>query len=246
MKKIDIFYKTYNRDFWLMQLSLKTITKNVTGYNNIIILVPENEKELFDTRGMPERTLIHYIGEYGSTYLYQQVCKLQAYKYCDAEYILFCDSDCMWDHPIDLQEFVKDDKPEILFTDYNKVDQAICWKAPTEKMIGESVEWEYMRRNCLIYHRSTLENINKWKPDLEKIVMGSQSFSEFNLIGAWANKFEKERYTWINTDDWTYVEPKATQVWSHASKEPGVSETHLREYIRTLETVIKSFCIKIQ
>ncbi len=243
---IDIFIKSYSKDFHWLKHSLSSIKRNVIGYNNIILLIPEHEKHLFDTSGLPDRTLIYYvIDEGGGGYLRQQYYKLTAFKYSFAEFILFGDSDCFFDHPIDLQEFIKDGKPEILYTSWDKVGDAICWKAPTENVMGETVSWEFMRRNCMIYYRQTLINLNNWKPDLEKIVLTSDKFSEFNFIGAYAFKFEPFNYTFINTDDWEYVEPKAIQVWSHCNKDVGTSETHLREYIRTLEAILKCNGIEI-
>lgn len=244
-KTIDILCKSYVKDFWLLQLALETIKKNVTGYENIILLIPENDKHEFDTRFLPPRTLIHYIPEYGNGWIYQQWCKLNAAKYCFSDYIMFTDSDCFFDHPINLHDFIADNKPEILYTDWQKVGDAIAWKVPTEKIMGEPVAWEFMRRNCLIYHRETLVKINEWQPNLEKIIMGSERFSEFNLLGAWAYKNEWDKYNFINTDDWQYVPAKATQCWSHSSKEAGADELHLREFIRLLESLLKSFGINV-
>lgn len=247
MKSIDIFIKSYHKDFRWLYHALTSITRNVTGYNKVILLIPETDKASFDTRNLPDRTEVHYVRDEGNGWLRQQYFKLTAYKYSFAEFILFSDSDCFFDHPIDLQEFVKDGKPEILYTDWAKVDQAICWKEPTEKIMGEAVPWEFMRRNQLIYYRETLVNLHKWRPSLEQLIMKSPNgrFSEFNLLGAYAFKFEPHNYTWINTDNWTYVEPKAIQIWSHGSKEAGVSETHLREYIRILESLMKAYGIHV-
>ena len=241
MQTVDIFYKSYSKDFWLLHYSLLSITKNVTGYNNIILIIPEHEKHLFDTRVLPARTLIHYVAEEGNGYLFQQWCKLNAATYSDADFILFADSDCIFDHPLDVQTFIP--VPEILHTDWEKVGDAKCWREPTEKILKAPVPYEFMRRNCLIYHRSTLLNINARFPELKNIVMSSQQFSEFNLIGAWAWMNEGGKYNFVNTDTWQYVEPKGIQVWSHATKEKGASELHLREYIRTLETILKAFVI---
>jgi len=238
-KSIDIMIKSYRNDFWLLQLALKSISKNVTGYNTIVLLIPEKDKHDFDTRILPERTLIHYIDEKSPGWLWQQVCKLQAYKYCYSDYIMFSDSDCFFTYPINLQDFIKDDKPEILYTDWAKVGDGIIWREPTEAFMKEPVPYEMMRRNCLIYHRSTLVNISEYAPDLENIVMSSHRFSEFNAMSAYAYKYEKDKYNFINTDDWTYTEPKSVQVWSHSSKKEGVSETHLREWIRICETILK-------
>lgn len=243
MQTVDIFIKSYRKDFVWLYHALRSITKNVQGYNNVILLIPESDKHEFDTRILPERTLIHYVSDEGNGYLRQQYYKLTAYKYSNADYILFGDSDCFFDHPIDLQDFIADGKPEILHTSWDKVGDAICWKAPTERIMEEPVHFEFMRRNTCIYHKSTLVDLHKWQPNLESIVMKSGHFSEFNLMGAYAYKFERDKYNFVNTEDWEYTPPKAVQIWSHASKEPGVSETHLREYIRTLETLLTLYGI---
>jgi len=243
---VDVFIKSYRGDFWLLYLCLKSIARNVTGYNNIVILIPEDDKELFDTREMPERTLIHYVKDIpGKGWLYQQWYKLSAYNYCYAPYILFADSDCIFTYPINLQEFVADDKPEILYTDWSKVGDAIAWKPPTEAFMKEPVPYEFMRRNCCIYHRSTLLAIKEYAPDLEQTIINSARFSEFNCLGAYAYKYERDKYNFVNTDQWEFVPAKAEQVWSHSSKAKGVSEIHLREWIRICETLLKTFGIEM-
>lgn len=240
---IDILVKSYNRDFWMLKIALETFKRNVTGYANLHLLIPESEKELFDTRDLPERTLVHYVQEYGNGYLFQQICKLQAFKYSFADYILFGDSDMFWDIPVDVTTLINEGRPEILYTDWSKVGDAICWKKPTEQLMGEKVPWETMRRLPLLYHRSTLVNISDWKPNLEKLIMQSGRCSEFNLIGSYAFKNEQDKYNFVNTDNWHYVRPLAIQCWSHAKKDGNDLEK--TEYIRMLETIINSLGIKL-
>jgi len=224
MKTCDIFYKSYRADFDWLYHSLRSLKANVTGYNNVIILIPEADRSIFDTRQLPDRTLIHYVKEYGSGYLYQQACKIQGHKYSNANFIMFSDSDLIFDHPIDLQTFISDGKPEILYTSYDKVGDAICWKHPTETFIKEPQEFEFMRRNALIYHRSTLEAINQYALNLEYDIMNSERFSEYNAIGAYAFKYEREKYNFVNTDTWEYVRPKAVQYHSYTEFEKMKSE----------------------
>lgn len=211
---IDIFYKSFSKDFQWLSYSLRSLSKHVKGYRNIIILIPDREKHLFDTRNLPERTIIHYVNEYGTGYLFQQWCKISAHRFTDAPFILFADSDCIFDHDIDLSDFIKDGKPEILYTHYSKVGDAICWKQVVEAFIKQPVEYEMMRRNCLIYHRSTLEGIAGYDPNLEYVIMNSERFSEFNCMSIYAWKYEREKYNFINTDEWEYVRPKAVQYHS--------------------------------
>ena len=212
---IDIFYKSYSKDIEWLKYSLKSLTKHVTGYDNIVIIVPIEEKGFFESLELPINTKVIGVKESGNGYLFQQVCKIQAHKYCDSEFIFFADSDCIFDHDINIQDFVADSKPEILYTHYDKVGNAICWKKPTEDFIKEPVEYEFMRRNCLIYHRNTLENIAIYEPNLEHIIMSSERFSEYNAIGVYAWKYEKDKYSFVNTDTWEYVRPKAVQYHSY-------------------------------
>lgn len=218
---IDVFYKTYNKDFNWLDYSLRSLKKHVTGYDNIHILVPKTQIAQFreQFKSLPDRTIVHEVNEYGSGYMYQQVCKMQAHKYSDAAFIMFSDSDLIYDHDINLQTFIETRKPEILYTSYDKVGDAKCWKEPTEAFIKDPQEYEFMRRNNLIYHRSTLEAIEQYEPNLEYIVMNSPRFSEFNAIGAFAWKFEKDKYNFVNTDTWEYVRPKAVQYHSYTEFE---------------------------
>ena len=218
---IDIFYKTYKQDFEWIKYSLKSLKKHVKGYNKIIIIVPKEDEYLFNTTpfDLPENVFVKGVSEYGTGYLYQQWCKISAHTYSDADYIMFADSDCIFDHDIDLNDFIKEGNPEILYTDYLKVGDAICWKQVTEDFIKEPQQFEFMRRNCLIYHRRTLENVCNYEKNLEYIIMNSERFSEFNAIGAYAFKYEKEKYNFVNTDNWQYTQPKAKQYHSYTEIE---------------------------
>ena len=240
---IDIFYKSYSKDFKLLNYSLLSLTKNVTDYNQVVILIPENEKHLFDTRNLPERSVVHYVKEYGNGYLFQQVCKIKAHNYSNADFILFSDSDCIFDRPIDLQKVFKDNRPEILYTDYSKVGDAICWKKPTEDFMNDTVIWEYMRRNQLIYHRSTLIDLSYLNPNLEFSIMNSGMFSEFNAIGAFAEKYERHKYSFVNTDNWTYTPPLGIQLWSHFQS--GNEELHKNEKERALKVINEALGLNI-
>lgn len=245
MSKVDIFIKSYRKDFNLLNYSLKSISKNVNGYNNIVLLIPVTDKLDFERIQLPiinTRIVVHYIKEYGDGYLLQQAFKIQAHKYSNADYILFSDSDCIFDHEIDLQEYVKDGKPEILYTHYSKVGDAICWKQPTENFIKHPVEFEFMRRNCLIYHRSTLENISNFNPNIEHDIMRSGRFSEFNAIGVFAFINESDKYNFINTDNWQYTEPKSAQLWGWAEKD---NPDHNEEYQRSLSIINKTLNLNI-
>lgn len=241
MSSVDVFYKSYAKDFSLLKYSLKSLIKNVKNVNKVQIVFPSKDTKKFlstfwdlDYKNFDIEWSTEI--EYGNGYLFQQWCKMNAYEYSNADYILFADSDCIFNRQIDLKDYVKSGKPEILYTSWDKVGDAKCWREPIEKFMGEPVEWEFMRRNCLIYHRSTLENIAREYPNLKDQILSSGRFSEFNALGAWAFKNEREKYNFINTDNWQYEPPKAEQLWGWAEKN-NPNEPHPFEYARSLKII---------
>ena len=235
---IDIFIKSYYKDFKMLNYCLKSIEKYLTGYNKIIIVIPKKDYQIYQSivhTNLPIE--LHVVEEYGDGYLYQQFIKMTAYKYCDSQFIMYVDSDCIFDKHINIENLVSNGQPEILYTHYSKVDEAICWKQCTERFMNDVVEFEFMRRLPLIYHRETLETIHNLEPNLESVVMNSGRFSEFNALGAWAFVHQKDKYSFVNTDNWKPVDPLGVQLWSHCTK----NQTPLEklEYKKAIDTINK-------
>ena len=72
---IDIFIKSYYKDFKFLNYCLKSIEKNVVGYNKIVLVIPEqDEQELIKLIDKDLKLKIELIKvrEYGNGYLFQQ------------------------------------------------------------------------------------------------------------------------------------------------------------------------------
>jgi glycosyltransferase involved in cell wall biosynthesis len=223
--KVDIFFKSYRNDFKWLKYSLQSLTKFVTGYNEIIIVIPEGDRHLLDFE-LPDRAFVHTIKETGSGYLFQQYVKMIANNYCSADYIMYVDSDCIFHSPVHVPDLIKEGKPEILMTSYEEL-KGNPWKEPTADFMGQVPEYEFMRRHCFIYHKETLSNLIAWfKKDLKTYVMSrpSNHFSEFNVIGFYAYLFEMDRYNFVNTKDWEYVPAIVNQYHSYTEFEAKENE----------------------
>jgi glycosyltransferase involved in cell wall biosynthesis len=218
---VDIFIKSYREDFKWLELCLKSIKKYVTGYNEIIILIPEGDNFTPTT----ERTFVHKIKEEGNGYLFQQYCKMIAHNYSGADYIMYVDSDCIFHSPVNVKDLIVDGKPQILMTSYKELGNLVPWQKPTADFIGQVPEFEFMRRHCFIYHKKTLSNLLHWfKGDLKKYVLSRTEFSEFNAIGFYAYLFERDKYNFIDTKDWTYTPAIVNQYHSYTEYEAKVNE----------------------
>jgi len=215
MSGISIFIKSYRNDFSFLHYGQKSIEKFVTGYSEVVVVVPEWDVEIFDSviSGIDVDVTLVPVKEYGDGYLYQQFVKMTAHQFCSQDYIMFVDSDCVFTSPVDISP-TENYKPDILMTDYADVGDAICWKGPTERWIGCSVNYEYMRRIPLVYRSATLLSISMERPFLEREIMDSGKFSEFNAMGIWAHLNEPENYNFIDTAKWEYAPHIARQFWS--------------------------------
>lgn len=210
---VDVFIRTYSKDLEWLKYCLRSITKYVSGHRNVIISIPQSEKYLIDSWGLTRETVTGWNPVANNGYIDQQIDKLMAYKRTDADYILFVDSDVCFFRPIDVcSEYFRHGKPILMKTRYGLVGDAICWQKCTSDILGFNVDYEYMRRIPWLYSTSTLarldEKVNCYQlAPLERL-------SEFNLIGAFIDKYEPDLYQIIDTEKDTIPPACAKQLWS--------------------------------
>lgn len=240
--KYALFIRSYQGDIQWLTYCLKSIHKFCSGWNEIVLVVPSSQIPLFQELNLTVEKL-HGCAVYPNDYIGQQMTKLEAYKYTNADIITFWDSDVIAFSPTSPSDYVIDNKPIIYKTHYNELigDQGYTWKTLTERALAEPVEFEYMRRLPLTYHRSTLENLQEYfykvhnkTPEQYVNTISDKSFSEFNLVGAYADRFETGKYNIIDTATATLPALKAKQYWSWGSITPEIQEeinSFLNEYV---------------
>lgn len=156
-------------------------------------------------------------------YLDQQWTKLHADCFCaQATHIIHVDSDCIW---IDgWESLFQDGKPLLLKTPYRLLegDGAYAWRRITGNAIGFVPNYEYMRRQPLVYPRELYkiardrmrslcpnEGLENWFKGIK-----DRSFSEFNVLGAIADLFLHDQFVWLDTETDELPDPVAIQGWS--------------------------------
>lgn len=211
---ISIFIRTYHADIKWLNYCLKSIHKNLTGWDEIVICIPTGQEHLL-SHLTAERVVTCKI--YNDDYLFQQVSKLKAHEHCNSEYIMFVDSDVIFAPGSNVIDYFYDNKPVLLKDKFENVGEAICWKEPTEKLFKENIDYEYMRDIPLMYYRSTLEMFNNSFSDIESYVMRQpyRRFSEFNVLGYYAEKMQSDSYHIVDLSKTHYEKRnKARQFWS--------------------------------
>lgn len=212
----DILIRTYEKDLDWLGYALKSIHKHVTGWRRIVIAIPKGQGHLLSH--LTAETVIE-VDDLPNGYIGQQLTKMEAWKYTDADAVLFWDSDVIATEPHDVAEYFKEGKPILWCTPWDKVGDAICWKGCTEQALGFEPPFEYMRRMPVLHLRGALVDCYYYVErtvgkSLERYLSSVDRFSEFNVIGAFVHQFQHKDYAVINTEEQAPPPQKIFQGWS--------------------------------
>jgi len=220
---IDIFIRTYSKDFDILNVCLYSIKKYLTGFRNIIICVREKEYNLLtkvvNLQGCKVIKTFNY--DDSVDYLGQQISKLHAHTYTDAEYIYFIDSDCILSDYMNIENvyFDKENKLIILKDYWKNVGDANLWQ-PCLQYLGLLTEYEFMRRLPQLYPSNIFTPIKmliqnktgcKWHEGCHKIYSNAK-FSEFNIMGSYIYLYANQNINFKFSSEETILPFK--QHWS--------------------------------
>lgn len=205
----DIFIRSYVNDLCWLTYSLKSINQRAKGFRDIHIVVPQGQAEHLKHLTLEK---IHECPIYGDDYLGQQITKLMADTYTDADFILHIDSDTVFTQDVTPDTFVVDGKPIIYHEPYSKVGLE-PWYPVVSEVLGWAPENEFMRRFPFVYPRWIYKLLRgyieeKYSMSFEQYVVNRpyRSFSEFNIIGEYAWKKHHDQFEWRDPlADPTYV-----------------------------------------
>jgi glycosyltransferase involved in cell wall biosynthesis len=201
---VSIYIRTYKRDIAWLDFCLQSIHRNLKGWDEIVVGVPEGQEN--HLRFLESERKVS-CPRFREDYVGQQVAKLQAHRHVRGDYVFFVDSDVIFLPGADVRDFLHDGKPLIEKVRYTTLarlgEGAVKWQAAVANLFGEQPEWEYMRSHgSRLYHTSTLRALEARFPELEAYARGvpKRLFSEFNILGYFAEKHEADRYRFTDTD----------------------------------------------
>jgi len=228
---IDIFIRTYPKDYEILKYCLFSIEKNLSGYNKIIICVRDKDlntfKNIFNNKCNSNSYKIVTDHDFPDDidYLGQQTSKLNADHWTDAEYLCYIDSDCIFDNPVDISKYFFDENNKInmLYEEWKYVGDAIMWKKCLN-YLGLLTKYEFMRRLPQIYPVKILtlirklisEKTNKDFINGSILIYKNYQFSEFNIMGAYLYKNFKNEINFINSKE---IKNICVQLWSYINKD---------------------------
>lgn len=217
---VDIFIKTYHKDYVWLEYCLKSIRKFASGFRNIVIVGDHGDIPIPPQyyEGLPVKIVYSakparaptYV-EHGLGYLWQQYIKLSWHTLTDADAVLVLDSDWMLTAPTTPTDFMVDGKFAWVFRRWENAGSGICWKKPTEFLLKIPSEYEGMGIAGFILQRETTIALKNCicslhgVQDIWDIVLkyNLSTFSEFNLFGSFIHAFDRKEYTCLYEPDVT-------------------------------------------
>lgn len=202
----DIFIRSYWKDLEWLQLCLASIEKYCRGFRSVIVVLPRSSKAWLRRRGLPATARIEFCGNYGDDYLGQQVTKLLADTFTDADYICHVDSDCIFFRHTTPEDFISDGRPRILMRPCDSLKGHRPWQGPSEKFLGWRVLDDFMQHPPFVFPRWLYERLREHAVathgvDIEEYVRAQppRGFSEFNALGGFAWRRYRELFVWVDT-----------------------------------------------
>ena len=211
---VDLFIRSYVKDFDWLTYCLKSCAKSAKGFRNIHIVVPHGDQEHL---AHLTKEKVHVCPRYSEDYLGQQVTKLNADTYSDADFICHIDSDTVWTRKVTPDDFISDGKAIIYHEPYSVIGEC-PWQPIVEEALGWKPEHEFMRRPPHIYPRWIYPEMRKYLSDKHGMpfdtfiaTRSERKFSEYNVLGAYAWKEHPDKFCWRHPSQ---DKPVVRQFWS--------------------------------
>jgi len=233
---IDIFIRTYFRDFRWLELSLLSIIKFVEGFRRIIIVMPPSSLERLRGSEIPAsaQAVVLTCQEYSDDYIGQQVTKLSADLFTDAPLIAHIDSDCIFRVPCSLPALLtKNGRPIIRILRRSRRPAGDGWRRCIADFHSEPLPFDPLVSLPIIYPSSLYRELRTECCDRHGVTLDQwvlsrriDAMSEFGLMAGQAWFKRRDDFYWVSADDevgWPCFQywsrsPKATEMQAELSR----------------------------
>jgi hypothetical protein len=224
---VGIFIVTFARDIAYLGLCLASIKKFSKGFSQVMVAVPTEDLPLIRDIREQGANIQWFVDVPGKGHLKHQVEKCRAdYYMAKTEFICHVDADCIFKEPVTPEDYFVNGKPVLCIAGWDKVQDATCWKAPTERALGFHCDYETMRRHPAVHYRSLygelrqrIQSVHGVKFDEYILAQPSapMGFSEFNALGSLAIKEPwRDKYHIIDVGKDPWPPQKLVQFWSRS------------------------------
>ena len=221
MTSVDIFIRSYYKDLRWLGWCLKSIEKYAHGFRRTILVVPSSSEQRLSWSGLGRKVTTHVCNDFRDDYLGQQVTKMYADQYSDADWVCHIDSDCLFRQRVTPEDLISDGKAVIFATPYKDLPDDVGWKRLSELSMRREVEFDFMRRQPFVYPRWIYSELREYALRTHGVTLSEyilsrprRGFSEYNAMGSYAYYHRRENFVWVRNDCPRRDESRCRWFWS--------------------------------
>ncbi|QQE89510.1 hypothetical protein [Azotobacter chroococcum] len=220
---IDIVIRSYYRDLAWLALALRALKQFVSGYRRVVVVVPRSSLDRFDSiiqRNDPQVSFLS-CEDFTDDYLGQQITKLHADLYTDANVIVHLDSDQIFVAQCNLYERLLV-SGKLRMNVQRSSDRAPSdgWRHCPSIFFGEPIAWDLTAPPPLAVPRQLYGALRAYCKDrhnksLTDYAMGfsADRFCEMALLRGFALLYEASAFIWVDGGQSALI-PECRSFWS--------------------------------
>ncbi|MEV6330533.1 hypothetical protein [Streptomyces sp. NPDC051909] len=189
-----------------MRYALAAVEQWCHGFAEVVVVSPRTGSAAV-RRAIGGDVRLTVCPDYRDDYLGQQVTKLYADEFTDADLICHVDSDVVFDRPVSPADLLDAGRPWIVRRAVALLGRHRPWLTPTEEFLGRPVAYDFMQQPPFTYPRALYPEVRalcleRHGIPLSRYVAGRppRGFSEFNVLGAHAHTAHRTAFAWYEAD----------------------------------------------
>lgn len=242
-RSIDIVIRSYYRDQAWLTLALRALERFVIGHRKVVVVLPRRSLERLDRllQRADSRLVFRSCEDFTDDYLGQQVTKLHADLYTDADVILHLDSDQIFVAQCDLSERLFDGG-KLRMNVQRSTDRAPSdgWRYCPSIFFGEPIAWDLtappplavprrlyasLREHCMRRHGKSLMDY--------AMDTSADRFCEMALLRGFALLYETSAFAWVDGGQSALI-PECRSFWSRGTTPAEIAKEIPRCLLGTL------------
>ncbi|MBG0794476.1 hypothetical protein IYY11_14055 [Methylocystis sp. H62] len=225
-----IFIRTYWKDLEWLRYCLQAIRLHCRGFSETVVVVPKSTLPWLRHARLPEMEIrVVACPDYKDDYLGQQLTKLFADAYTDADYIAHVDADCIFSRKITPEDLHPQGRPFLIAKPVSELGRHYPWRTPVEDFLGFAALHDYMQQPPFVFPRGLYKavrdhGLERHGTPLDAYVLSRplRGFSEFNVLGAYAWRFHREEFSFHVAGTAAAPRPCCDWHWSWGGLTPEI------------------------
>ncbi|MET9450145.1 hypothetical protein [Streptomyces cinerochromogenes] len=228
---LDIVIRSFHRDRRWLRLALRSVSVFASGHRQVVVIVPRSSLARMDREEIEsDRVRLHVCRDYADDYLGQQITKLHADLYTDAEAVLHLDSDHVFVAPCDLRARLFDHgRPRMAFDSGSTRPATDGWRQCPAAFLGEPVGPDVTSPPPVVVPRDVYAALRGFCREKHGVSIARYAFAagvgrfcEFALLRGFALTRERERYAWVDGARRPLL-PECRNFWSRGQTPASVA-----------------------